>query len=165
VSFYGYGDIAGAWYSRPDPFYRRQPLVSRDEAYAAVGDSILSETMGPNDRGRFYLYCRQHGIWPKEVTGHDPDADDKAFDPFCPVRNVTAQYPPTLLLHGESDTDVPYEQSVLMARELERTGVENRLITIPDGGHGFDGLGLDDPVVADAFREVIQFLDHRLGRP
>src|SRR4029077_10137160 len=24
VSFWGYGDVAGAWYSRPDPFYSRQ---------------------------------------------------------------------------------------------------------------------------------------------
>ena len=27
VSFYGYGDIVGDWYSRPDPFYLREPLV------------------------------------------------------------------------------------------------------------------------------------------
>ena len=34
VSFWGYGDIAGAWYSRPDPFYRSQPLVPEKEAAA-----------------------------------------------------------------------------------------------------------------------------------
>src|SRR5438105_3405609 len=32
VSFWGYGDIAGAWYSRPDPFYSRQPPVPKAEA-------------------------------------------------------------------------------------------------------------------------------------
>jgi acetyl esterase/lipase len=32
VSFWGYGDIAGPWYSRPDPFYLQQPLVSKEEA-------------------------------------------------------------------------------------------------------------------------------------
>ncbi len=37
VSFWGYGDIAGDWYGRPDPFYRRQALVSESEARAAVG--------------------------------------------------------------------------------------------------------------------------------
>ena len=37
VSFYGYGDIAGDWYSRPDPFYSRQPAVPKEEAYQAVG--------------------------------------------------------------------------------------------------------------------------------
>ena len=28
MSFWGYGDIAGPWYSRPDAFYRRKPLVT-----------------------------------------------------------------------------------------------------------------------------------------
>ena len=37
VSFYGYGDIAGAWYSRPDPFYSKQPAVSKGDVYGAVG--------------------------------------------------------------------------------------------------------------------------------
>ncbi len=39
VSFYGYGDITGAWYSRPDPFHNRQPSVSKEEAYRAGGSS------------------------------------------------------------------------------------------------------------------------------
>src|SRR5262249_37994993 len=42
VSFYGYGDIAGDWYSKPDPFYSKQPAVSREEAYAAVGKTAVS---------------------------------------------------------------------------------------------------------------------------
>ncbi len=37
VSYYGYGDVAGAWYSRPDPFYRSQPIVPDNEARAGVG--------------------------------------------------------------------------------------------------------------------------------
>src|SRR5438445_656402 len=63
VSFWGYGDIAGTWYSRPDAFYRQQPLVSKEEAYQAVGGTVLSESTGKNNRGRFYLYCRQQGLW------------------------------------------------------------------------------------------------------
>ena len=41
------------------------------------------------------------------------------FHPFMPLVNVTAEYPPTLLIHGDQDTDVPHEQSVLMAAALE----------------------------------------------
>ena len=162
VSFYGYGDIAGAWYSRPDPFYCQQPSVSEDEAHEAVGGPVVSGTPGPHNRHRFYLYCRQQGLWPKEVTGHDPDTEPAAFDPFCPIRNVTAEYPPTLLLHGDRDTDVPYEQSVVMAEELARVGVEHELITISDGGHGFDGAGMKEPVVAEAFERVLAFLKHHM---
>ena len=35
VSFYGYGDIAGPWYSRPDPFYLLEPEVSESDARRA----------------------------------------------------------------------------------------------------------------------------------
>jgi dipeptidyl aminopeptidase/acylaminoacyl peptidase len=159
VAFYGYGDIAGEWYSRPDPFYCQKPAVPKDEAFAAVGHGIISETVAP-ERFRFYLYCRQNGLWPEEVAGHDPDKDAKVFDPFCPIRNVTKQYPPTLLLHGDQDTDVPYEQSVLMAKMLERQQVEHQLITMTNRGHGFDGgrKAAEDPVIAESFERVLAFL-------
>jgi acetyl esterase/lipase len=158
VSFWGYGDIAGPWYSRPDAFYRRQSLVSKAEARAAVGTDAVSEPKDGNQRFRFYLYCRQNGLWPKEVTGHDPDAEPKAFDRFCPVRNVSPQYPPTLLIHGTSDTDVPHEQSVLMDRELARHRVAHEFISVPEGGHGLGNI--DRAQVADIERRAVAFL-HR----
>ncbi len=70
---------------------------------------------------------------PEKSPAHDPDAEPKAFDRFCPVRNVSAQYPPTLLIHGTNDTDVPHEQSVLMDRELTRRGVPHEFISVPGG--------------------------------
>jgi acetyl esterase/lipase len=156
VSFWGYGDIAGDWYSRPDPFYRRQPLVSENEARGALGRAVISEDVGKPGRSRFYLFCRQQGLWPREVAGHDPDAEPRAFDPFCPLRNVTAAYPPTLLIHGTRDTDVPYEQSDLMNRELDRKGVGHELITVPGGAHGLGGT--DPAVIADIRRRILAFL-------
>jgi acetyl esterase/lipase len=165
VSFYGYGDIAGPWYSRPDPFYNLQPAVPKNEAYQTVGGPVLSENPNRN-RSRFYLYCRQQGLWPQEVAGHDPDKEPKAFDPFCPARNVTKDYPPTLLLHGDKDTDVPYEQSVEMAKELERYQVRHEFITMTNRGHGFDGgrEAMKDPVIAQTFDRVIAFLNQHLGQ-
>jgi len=161
VSFWGYGDIAGVWYSRPDPYYRSKPLVPEEEARSAVGRAVLSEDLGKNDRPKFYLYCRQQGLWPKEVAGHDPDVEPRAFDPFCPLRNVTAAYPPTLLIiHGTKDTDVPYEQSELMDRELARQGVEHDLITVPDGAHGL--AGTDPAVLADIRGRILAFLAEHL---
>lgn len=106
----------------------------------------------------FYLYCRQHGAWPQEVTGHDPKIEPEEFDPFCPIRNVTTQYPPTLLIHGDKDTDVPYEKSVAMAKKLEEVGVEHQLVTVLGKGHGFEVNGFADPVVASALNKTLAFL-------
>jgi acetyl esterase/lipase len=140
VSYYGYGDIVGPWYSKPDPFYSRQPAVSKDAAYAAVGTAQISSPPRGNQRGRFYLYCRQNGLWPKEVAGHDPQTEDRWFDPYCPIRNLTESYPPTLLIHGTADTDVPYEQSQAMSQKLSSKHVPGELLTVEGAGHGLSGI-------------------------
>ena len=157
VAFYGYGDIDGPWYSKPDPFYSAQPAVPKEAAYAAVGGPVLSGTPGKNNRGRFYLYCRQQGLWPREVTGHDPVTEPRYFDPLCPVRNVTKQYPATMLLHGNKDTDVPYQASVDMAAALKKARVEHEFITVEGGPHGFDHK-MQDPVVSGYFDRAVEFL-------
>ena len=138
VSYYGYGDLIGDWYAKPDAFYRQQPLVTEAEARAAVGAVPIAEAAG-GDRGKFYLYCRQNGLWPEEVLGVDPHTNPEAFTPYCPAKNVTVDFPPTLLLHGTADTDVPYEQSAVMAEAFKKAGVAHELVTIEGGPHGFDG--------------------------
>jgi acetyl esterase/lipase len=162
VSFYGYGDIVGDWYSKPDPFYREFPLVAPEMARKAVGEKVLSEAPDNSNRSAFYLYCRQNGMWPLEVTGHNPGLEPGAFEKYCPVRNVNSKYPPTLLLHGDKDTDVPCEQSKMMAEKLAESGVAHELMIIRDRGHGFDEQydlsGNADSVVSDAFSSVISYL-------
>jgi acetyl esterase/lipase len=160
VSYWGYGDIVGSWYSRPDPFYLRQPAVSREEALAVVGSEPISEPPPKSNRGRFYLYCRQQGIWPKEVGGHDPDREDRWFDRYCPVRNVTKEYSPTMLVHGTADTDVPYEQSKLMAERLRQIGVEHQLVTVPEGSHGIGNIAAEEQ--DRIYREAAMFLMSRV---
>jgi acetyl esterase/lipase len=157
VSFYGYGDIVGDWYTKPSPFYCHQPLVSDEEAGHLRSQLAASAPHSSVGRQRFYLYCRQKGIWPLEVSGHDPSREPSYFAPFCPQRNVTGAYPPTMFLHGDQDTDVPYEQSALMARELERQGVPWALQRMEGCGHGFDSDS-GTPAVDKAFTSVLSFL-------
>lgn len=158
IAFYGYGDVDGDWYAKPSAFYRKtRPLFTKEEAYQAIGASETTHG-GVKGRSNFYTYCRQNGLWPKEVVGYDPVKQPHEFDRFCPVRNVTSDYPPTLLLHGDNDTDVPHEQSVAMAAELSRAGVAHEFISIPGGEHGFDGKGMQDPHVSAAFDKVELFL-------
>ncbi len=157
VSFYGYGDITAPWYKDPDPYYCNLPAVSRERAYSAVGKEIISHTDDPG-RWDFYLYLRQKGLWPELVTGFDPAKNPEVFLPFCPIRNVTPDFPPTMLIHGKKDTDVPYSQSADMSRELEHHGVDHDLLLLPEAGHGFDGQGLDNDEVCRVFGKVNRFL-------
>jgi acetyl esterase/lipase len=156
VSFWGYGDIIGPWYSQPDPFYCTEPLVTKEEAERSVGTTAIADPSPRHQRHRFYLYCRQRGLWPREVVGLDPAKEPRAFERFCPERNVDASYPPTLLIHGTKDTDVPYELSRSMDDALARRGIAHELITVPGGGHGLGGQKPD--LLAQIRERVVRFV-------
>jgi acetyl esterase/lipase len=165
VAYWGYGDVDGAWYTKPSPFYREQmPLVSKEEAVKAVGHGVLTNTDGSDPRlkgrGSYYRYLRQNGLWTREVTGFDPAAERRQFDPYCPVRNVTAAYPPVMLIHGTKDTDVPYELSAAMDAELTRHKVAHELVTVPGAGHGL--AGGDNKLVAEANERALAFIRQHL---
>ena len=72
VSFWGYGDIAGAWYSRPDPFYRSQPLVSEKEARGAVGRAVISEDPARTIARSSTSIADSRGSGPRKWPGTTP---------------------------------------------------------------------------------------------
>jgi len=155
VSFYGYGDILGEWYAQPSEYYCKKPMINRDSAMKYMNDTEI--TTGNWDRFDFYLYCRQQGVWIQEVTKMDRKHDLTQLTKFNPINHVTIDYPPTLLLHGDQDTDVPYEQSLLMYEKLKEAGVDAKLITIEGADHVFDHH-FKDPSVQRAFNEILEFL-------
>ena len=159
VSFYGYGDLIGDWYSKPSPHARHhQTVLTPDEAHRQVrGKPISDSDRRDGDGGAFYQFCRQNGIWPEEVSGWDPRVDAEKFHPYMPIRNVSERYPPTLLIHGTDDTDVPYKQSEMMAYLLKKHGVPHELITITGGEHGL--AGGDARVIDDAYERAFAFVD------
>jgi acetyl esterase/lipase len=163
-SLFGYGDLIGDWYSTPSSHPRHHhSKLTREEAFRQVSGPAISDSRDrKGDGGAFYEYCRQTGIWPKAVSGWDPIKEPERFYPFMPVKNVTAEFPPTVLIHGTSDTDVPYEQSVLMAAQFKQHKVPHQFISIPNGEHGLRG---GDPKLVDAaYAKAFAFVDERLKK-
>jgi len=162
LAFYGYGDLIGDWYATPSPHPRHnQRKIGGDEARQQVsGPAVADARERKGDGAIFYNFCRQSGLWPKAVSGWDPKTEIEKFLPYRPVHHVTPTYPPTFLMHGEADTDVPFEQPQRMAAELARHGVEHRLVGIPGGEHGYRGG--DQRVLEAGRREAAAFVRKHL---
>ncbi len=63
--------------------------------------------------------------------------EDEAFaKSVSPMQYVSAQNPPTLIIHGDADPVVPYQQSVLLYEKMKAAGVVCDFISVPDGLHG-----------------------------
>ena len=161
VAYWGYGDIDGDWTRSASTHHGES--VPRDEALAAVGKRVLTNTDDPAEgkaRCGYYRYLRQTGGWSLGVTGVDAAKEPGRLDAFCPVKQITSVYPPILMIHGTEDTDVPYACSVDMARELTRHGVKHELLTVVGAEHGLrDG---DPGKVAEANTRAIEFIREQL---
>lgn len=164
VAYYGYGDVDGDWYTKPSEHYRKTvPIYERDVTLKALAPEVVT---APPDkaqgaaRSQYYLYLRQNGLWTREVTGFEPGIEKAKLDPYCPVRNVTSVYPSTMLLHGTEDTDVPYELSAAMAKELERNKVPHEFVTVQGAGHGFSGG--DKKLVAETYARARDYIKDKL---
>jgi len=55
-----------------------------------------------------------------------------------PQFGVTANWPPTLFVHGSEDCQVPLFESKHLTERLKAVGIENELIVVEGQGHSFD---------------------------
>jgi acetyl esterase/lipase len=53
-----------------------------------------------------------------------------------PLTYVRSGLPPILSIHGTEDVTVPYAHATRLHEALSEHRVENRLLSVPDGGHG-----------------------------
>ena len=76
-----------------------------------------------------------------------------------PLSHVDGEDPPTLTVHGDADSVVPYSHATRLHEELEAAGVPNELVTIDGGGHG----GFSRAEVERAYSAIDAFLETHLG--
>ncbi|MGB7159710.1 MAG: alpha/beta hydrolase [Tepidisphaeraceae bacterium] len=70
---------------------------------------------------------------------------------ISPLYHVDPKDPPTLIIHGDADVLVPYEQATRIMKKFEEAGVDAKLITKPGANHGWAGIEKDTATIADWF--------------
>ena len=93
------------------------------------------------------------------VLGFDPKAPKSDVDArakqLSPITYVNAKYPPTLIIHGDSDKIVPLQQAQAMDHALAKAGVDHQLEVIPGGGH-------DDKTFGPGVMKALQWFKVKL---
>lgn len=81
-----------------------------------------------------------------------PEFKKKAYE-ASPINYVDENDPPTLMIHGDKDTKVNYEQSVLFAQKNFEIGNNIALIKVKNAEHGFDPSP-SDAVISPKIEEI-----------
>lgn len=76
---------------------------------------------------------------------------------YSPITYMdTAHHVPTLMLHGTKDFIVPIRQSKKLKKELDKRTVENRLVKVRKGDHGFRNIS--KPELQELLRTTYLFI-------
>lgn len=80
----------------------------------------------------------------------------KVLQELSPLGAVTKDTAPTLIIHGDSDQSVPYEQSERFIAKLAEHKVPHQLVTRKNTGHSWPTMGKDYSLLADWFDKHLQ---------
>jgi acetyl esterase/lipase len=116
-------------WSGPENVWSENPGTNGEPRVAAIVNwfgiaDVLDELHGANAKGYAVIWL-----------GNQPNADEIAKR-VSPINYVSENNPPIIMIHGDKDTLVPYEQSVRLHKALNAAGVPNQLVTMPGAGHG-----------------------------
>ena len=89
-------------------------------------------------------------------------AEYKAAWAASPINYVSKDDPPMLLVHGDADRTVPFNQSELMEAALRKAGVPVQLIRIEGGDHGPTFPGAKNP--PDYKAAMVKWFDEHLRK-
>lgn len=88
-----------------------------------------------------------------QIVGATPAGNPALYQQSSPINFVTAQSPPTILLHGGMDPLVSPSQAVALEAQLQLAGVQHQYVFYPAEAHGWVGDNL-----VHSFNQVQAFL-------
>ena len=93
----------------------------------------IIDKWGINDVWAWAYCCKSHSA----QNWLDSRKKDEAYaKSLSPITYVTKNSPPIFIVHGDADSTVPHEQSVVLHDKLVNLGVKTQFISVPGGGHG-----------------------------
>jgi acetyl esterase/lipase len=99
--------------------------------------------------------------YPRNANTNANTEEAKRYIAASPVTYVSSDDPPFLLLHGDADPVIPFQQSGLFADALRGAGVKAEVLPIPGGGHGHFA-GAENP--PDWKGAMVRWFDQNLIR-
>lgn len=88
-----------------------------------------------------------------QIIGGSPTTHATLYAQSSPINFVSAQSPPTMMLHGGADILVSPTQSTALKLKLTGFGVVNQYVFYPTENHGWTGSNL-----TDSFNKIVLFL-------
>src|SRR5262245_36698037 len=105
--------------------------------YGEAGTTILDRMQGAGANDPAFVlreFDKTQGIF---VAVTDKARRTQWLKNYSPVTHASGDDAPTVLIHGDSDQNVPFQQAERMKEQLAKAGVPTKLISKQGKGHGW----------------------------
>lgn len=147
ASYGGYASLAAAAFT-PDQFKCAVSIAGVSHL-----PKMLASTRKSYGRSSWVL-----DYWNRSIL--DGDFDNEALKEISPYYSADKIAIPVLLVHGENDTTVDYEQSKLMLSAIKKVKGEARLVKLKNDDHYLQ----NGETRIQAVKETVEFVDKHIGR-
>ncbi|MDZ4288995.1 MAG: alpha/beta hydrolase [Prosthecobacter sp.] len=136
-----------------DPIDRESSAVQAVACFFPPTDFLNYGTPGEDAVGVGTLKNYKGAFGPESDT---PEGRQKLGKEISPIYFVTAQLPPTLIIHGDADKLVPMQQAETFVQRATAAGAVAKLVVKPGAAHGWPDRVPDMLKMADWFDEYLR---------
>jgi acetyl esterase/lipase len=129
-------------------FFPPSDLVNFGETSQNIVDLMKQRSGTVDPSFQFYEVDAKSGI---RTPVTEPESVLSMLREVSPVTHVTANDPPTILIHGDQDKAVPVQQSRQLIARLNEAKVTARLVVRERAGHAWPGWESDSKLIAEWF--------------
>lgn len=122
--------------------------------YGQPGENALGQGILVNFKSAFAF--RKIDEKTRTFVPVTPEEEKAIGVQISPITHADAGDPPTLLIHGDADKLVPFQQSQILIDKLKAAGVTTKLVTKPGAAHGWPNIQQEVEIIADWFVEHLK---------
>ncbi len=116
-------------------------------------DSFVNGISGTSKERSDVIFSNLVG---KDITTVSTSKRNRLLYKYSPIKYVTANTVPTLIVHGTNDGIVNVEDARALAKKLKANRVDYKYYELPDSGHG---LNADAYILEQSNAEFVEFVN------
>lgn len=99
---------------------------------AYYSPSDLNDIFIPENKSLFAKFAT------KKTLSAKPEDEKEVYDYYSPLRWISKDMVPCLVVHGKLDTTVPFSSSIRLVQELKKHNINCEFLVHDEGSHSFD---------------------------
>jgi acetyl esterase/lipase len=131
-----------------DPIDRVSSAVQTAACFFPPTDFLNYGKEGEDAVGVGILKNFKPGFGPRSDA---PEGRQELGKEISPIYFLTKETPPCLIIHGDADKLVPYQQAEIFVAKAKELGVKAELVNRPGKEHGWPKMEEDMVLIADWF--------------